>query len=847
MTNKLRQTPSATTTIRRLLAALLLGWVWLLAAPSARAQALDEISVQSDNGDAIIRIKFNVRIQYQRHAPVGTTDLVEIYFTLLGTDELLTRPVEETLISQAVDRVPGVTVTYPVQTGVKVKEITVRFTQRVALRVRPGSTNQTLDIVLPGLAPRPAAAAQPGAPAVERDRYAIVLQSVPLAQQSEIRPVPARFQDYTVFSSQTLKNGVLYYELDLGYFDTAAEAEKIRQSALRDFPDAQVFDVVQRKEQTLQQAAAQPPAPLAPAPVPPPAAAPAPATPAPPAVPETELDKQASALITKARESLAAGGNDVAINALNQLLLLPPNKFSQDAQELIGVARERAGDSARARQEYELYLRLFPTGDGATRVRQRLASLAPPEVAPGQPPTEVKPGEARVPTKSFSGGVSQYYYGGKSKVTSTFANVPTTVNEQTISNTTQSSLVTTADLSGRYRNESSDTRVVVRDTDQKSFIETAPSLNRLDAAYVDYRSIAHGFSVKLGRQTGVTGGLLGRFDGAIVGVDVAPKWRLNVVGGVPVDKIVDAKQRFEGINVEAQNLADHWGGDAFLINQTADGVVDRRAAGGEVRYFDQRKTLYSLLDYDVNYHALNAATVQGTYQLPDQTTFSLLYDNRKAPPLQTSNALIQSGCDTITQMETSICPSGNGPYTLDQIKTIAKSITAASKQYSLGVTRPLTAKWQASGDVRLTNVGPLPAIQVNSQLFPAQPGTGNVWTYDLQATGSNLYSKRDINVFTLTHLNGPVFRGNQFGYNNLIGILDNRMTLEPSINFYRQDDTQGNKLTRVSPGFRTTYKLLPRMSIEGDVSLEHSKTEGPTQSDTTTNTFYYVGYRYDLQ
>ena len=51
------------------------------------------------------------------------------------------------------------------------------------------------------------------------------------------------------------------------------------------------------------------------------------------------------------------------------------------AQELIGVARERAGDIEQARKEYELYLKLFPNGEGATRVRQRLASLAPPPEA----------------------------------------------------------------------------------------------------------------------------------------------------------------------------------------------------------------------------------------------------------------------------------------------------------------------------------------------------------------------------------------------------------------------------------------------------------------------------------
>src|SRR5258708_5286478 len=73
-------------------------------------------------------------------------------------------------------------------------------------------------------------------------------------------------------------------ERDLAYFDTKAEADKIRQSALRKFPEATVFDVIERKEQNLTKAAeapparppaapAAPPAPPLPLPAPPPEAA----------------------------------------------------------------------------------------------------------------------------------------------------------------------------------------------------------------------------------------------------------------------------------------------------------------------------------------------------------------------------------------------------------------------------------------------------------------------------------------------------------------------------------------------------------------------------------------------
>jgi hypothetical protein len=355
----------------------------------------------------------------------------------------------------------------------------------------------------------------------------------------------------------------------------------------------------------------------------------------------------------------------------------------------------------------------------------------------------------------------------------------------------------------------------------------------------------------------VTGGLIGRFDGAILGYDVSPQWRVNVVGGVPIDTLVNTSQHFEGINVEAQNLWEHWGGDAFFMNQMADGVTDRRAIGGDLRYFDASRTLYGMLDYDVSFQQLNAGTLQGTWQLPDQTTISMLLDARKAPELLTSNAAISCNATSITELEQQGCTALGTqfapPLTLDQVRQLSRLQTANSKQASLSVSRPFGERWQVSADVRLTNVGALPFIVVPSVVGgvsntnPAQAGTGNVYTYDLQTSATNLYSKRDINSFTFSRLSGPQFTGNQFSYSNLTGLLKNRITVEPALRYYTEDDANGNHLSRISPSVRFTYKVLTHLSIESQILYERAKNEGVTQNDKTNNTFYYIGYRYDLQ
>jgi hypothetical protein len=811
-----------------------------VAAGPALAQALDEIKLVDDGNDAVIQLRFNVRVQYQRHAPLDASDVLEIYFQLLGGDEALTRPIEETLSMAGRDPAPGASVLYPVQSGLPVKKVVVHLTRKATFRVRAGANNQLLEIVLPGMAAR--APAAPAAPVAEHDRFAIVLQSVPVEDRATLKAVPASMQDFSIFGSETTRDGHRYSELVLGYFDTQAAAAAVLARVTPDFPQARVIDVVARKEANLENAAQV---------VPPPAEAAAPsgaaaAAAAVAAVPDTELDKQGAELLAKAKSALIAGHNDEAINLLNRLLLLPPNKASQDAQELVGLARERSGDLAQARKEYELYLRLFPTGEGAVRVRQRLVSLVPPEPAPT---VAAKPPEKHEPRLSAGGSVSQYYYGGKQQVQTVFLGTPLTANQQTISNTTQSSIVTTVDLNGRYRTDTTDTRIVVRDNDQYSLISSSvPSLNRMDSAFVDFRDTAHGIGLKVGRQSGVTGGLVGRFDGVVASYDAASKVRVNGVIGVPVaqDQFVDNKQRFEGLSVEAQNLLEHWGGSGFLINQTADGQIDRRAVGGDLRYFDTTKTLYALVDYDLAFGVLNAATLQGTYQFPDQTSMSLLLDDRKAPTLLTSNGLLKLGCTTFAQYFAGQCTGASAPFTVDVLRQDALATTATSHQYSFDVSRPLGEHWQVSGNVRMTSVGALPTVTLNGQTFQGTSATGNVLGLSVQATGSNLYSRRDINVFSLTHLHSSTLTGNQLAVNNLNTFLEGRLTVEPNLSLYHETDTNGQALTRWGPGLHCSYKLSRRMSLDSTLSLEHSQNTGPTQNDTTNNIFYFVGYHYDL-
>ena len=61
-----------------------------------------------------------------------------------------------------------------------------------------------------------------------------------------------------------------------------------------------------------------------------------------------------------------------AIAKLRKVLSAPENSHSREAQERLGSAYQKTGDFAFARAQYEDYLKQYPEGEDAARVRQRL-------------------------------------------------------------------------------------------------------------------------------------------------------------------------------------------------------------------------------------------------------------------------------------------------------------------------------------------------------------------------------------------------------------------------------------------------------------------------------------------
>lgn len=546
-----------------------------------------------------------------------------------------------------------------------------------------------------------------------------------------------------------------------------------------------------------------------------------------------EIELEAKRLINSARDALVHSQIVLSIETLNQLLNLPPNGQSQPAQELIGEAREKNGEFAKARVEYELYLKLYPDAADAAQVKKRLAQL-PAEGAKLPRSTQKKIIEEKM---MVYGSVTQNYYKG---VLHTDATDTVSGTQSSWTGSDQSTLISSLDMTGRKRTEITDTRLVVRDDYNANFLRGQTSKNRLGSAYVEQSARDHSYLYRLGRQMGSAGGVLGRFDGAWLGYSLDPVWRVNGVIGSPVDFYNTAADRktFAGMSVDLTRLPDQWSGSGYLIQQRVRNVTDRQAIGIETHYFDMQRNYSGLLDYDTLFKAVNIATLQGNWTVASGGDYNLLVDHRKSPMLQISNALQSQTIQSIA----ALTQSG---VSTDTLRADAQTLTATSNLLMIGTTQPYSTHWRLGADFRILNTSGTGAVG----MLAAAPGSGNIYIYSAQAIGNSLLTENDMGMVSASYTSTQFYKGQSLGLNG-VEIMRQNWRLDMSLQYYAQsgDQTDSSRhQRRITPSIKLGYRLNDSVSLESEAGVENTHTSGATGSETKRRQYIYAGYRWDFR
>ena len=723
--------------LRPALLALTAAAFWAVAAQAQFADIrtvrfVDLIELSDHDDQADIAIRFNCSMRYVTHQPAAQGQQLRIQVRPQG--DCRVAPGAQ-LVSELPPLLGGASIINNVRTEADVPgQITLSFSFRKQEHfvIAQGADLRGLRVRLIDRA-RGRGKVMVNEPSGPVNSYAVNLESQPAAFRPEAVQQARDLLKTPIFLSQAEVDGVTWYRLRAGPFEKRADAERVLNQALAQYPRAWLAigddtATTQGGGESLPQVeriGSDPPLDAA------------------------TLNK----MVGEARSAMNAHDYPKAIALLTTLQRQPEFPQRASMQELLGLARERSGQLAHAKAEYQEYLRRYPNGEAADRVARRLATLQAASTA-----ARTGTGGSGVATRAWSleGGFGQTFRYDGTRLESTVApgtpgagTAPTSVSQSS------SSLYNDLDLLARRRGERFDVLARTSVTYSKNFSGTSPtsgndSMTRTNVASVEIDDRVYNVLARLGRQVQNFDGALGTFDGLFGSWQVRPDIGLNVMAGYPVEQTnlgVQTDRRFWALAVPYTPVGKHWDASVFYTQWSNDGFTDREAVGTQLRLLLPNSSLTGLVDYDIFYNSLNTAALLGTMQLPASWNVSFDVERRNAPVLTTRNALIGQPFSTLGELEQFYVSIG---LPADTVYQDARATTASSSSYSVTVSRPLGPRYQFSATVTAQELGATQGVGTN---VPATEATGLQSAFQAQLYGSNIWKEGDFSVYSVLYTN----------------------------------------------------------------------------------------------
>jgi len=553
----------------------------------------------------------------------------------------------------------------------------------------------------------------------------------------------------------------------------------------------------------------------------------------------------------EARAALRKNNPGAAIQLLTKILTYPENQYSAEAQELLGVARQKNGQLGEARAEYEDYIRRYPNGEQSERVRQRLSGIVTAKDESNAPLRMPNGGSVGMPTGKFTpsrettwtlvGSASAFYIRDDSFNSVRDPSVAPDPNADPDSHRVhQNEMLSSLDMTAAWNNDQTKGRIRFSGSEQNAFDSNSKSLAGIAALSVDTMVKDWDLRSVLGRQTLNTDGVLGRFDGALLSWRPLSMLRLDLVGGSPALSRFDLPFKddkyFYGAGV---GLGPFNGLETTLyaIEQRDRWLVDREAVGSDIRYFDENKFAFGNVDYDVHFQRLNAAIFSGSWILPDKSTIYGGADYRRTPYLSTWNALLNHPFTTLYDM---LKAQTNPP-----LQQLSLDQTPIYKSAMLGFSHPLTDKLQVSADATVVNLTqPIAAIGLDPSL--ATLPAGNEYYYSTQLIANNLVKDGDMYIAALRY--SQLATSNRFviDFNTRFPLTaDWRVSPRLRLGYAKG---RGNDLTEytVLPSILADYYWTKELSFEAEVGVQWTSTTQLGIRNRDTEVMAMIGVRYDF-
>ncbi|MEO0997880.1 MAG: SPOR domain-containing protein, partial [Pseudomonadota bacterium] len=538
-----------------------------------------------------------------------------------------------------------------------------------------------------------------------------------------------------------------------------------------------------------------------------------------------------------ARAALLAGGNREAVELYTAVLRVPDHEHRIRAREYLGVALERSGRRAEALAEYRAWLDEFTQSDDRARVQARLDGLANADAVPVAHDT-VERAPAGAASWEWLGGVSQYYR----------REVVQLVDDRE-SRLALSALYNFGDLmlvrhGERYELTARASGSYVYDDNAGDDEEAGEGW--VSEAYLAIEDAEWGVALAGGRQTHYGNGVLGRFDGLNGSYRWRPDMTFSAQVGVPLDSARYAANRdrllYAG-GVEWIGIRPGLDIELFALEQSVDGLSDRRALGGEIRYRAERSDWLGLIDYDPSFAVLNQALASVVWQASERIAVTAVYETGKRPFVALRNALAGQSVARISELRAT--------YTDGQLRTLALDRTPDASQGSLGISMPFGDRFRLNAAIAMRDIGATPA----SGGVTALPATGREWLLNANLVAASLFADGDLTQLRARQDTTRTFERSMLTLDVRLPFGE-RLRLNPIVSIgQRSWLADGSEQRLLEPALRAYYRVARRLLVEVEAGARWSDRELPAPvvdpfvpdgTEQLLGTYFNIGYRWEF-
>lgn len=771
--------------------------------------------VSGDDLNADIAISFNCKAQYLRHEPQGSGDHVRIYLDptgicngvspLVASSRALMRPINSDMASLSDLEYDGESAAGSVLTlsFSKAVDYTVEMSDisfELVVHVRPVTAQSTAAVERPIVDHRRIVQ-----PPIETADYAINLASFRRIPTIADAPGLVPESNQKLYYSEANVDGTTWYRLRLGSFSSADEASVALARLRAKFPDAWVGQV-DANDVTVEMIA------IADDEIPMPSSL-------------GEGATKVDLLMEEARQTLVAGDTSRAIQIYTKILQMPENSRQPEAQEYLALAREKNGQMAHAKAEYQRYLSKYPEGDGAARVSQRLAAL----LATGRQAGSASGGQSNGKIANRSDWRMQTFFSQYYRRDANQQNE----QEQIIS---QSALYSDVNFDARRRGERFDFSSRLSAGYRNDFLDEEVGTSndtRISYAYADLADAKTGWRGRLGRQSRNTGGVLGRFDGLNVGYQANERLLLNAVVGKPAYSAsdgVDSSRSFYGASLNFGPILENLDLGLFYIDQEIDGIQDRQAIGAEFRYFGTNQSLWGMVDYDLAFGELSSAFLQGSWRLPSRLSIHGVINRRGSPFLSTSNAIIGQPVASFDELAVIFSEA--------ELLQLSQDRTPFSTTFTVGLSYPISPKLQINADTSQSTIEETPA---SGGVLSTPGATYNYYSTSLIA--SSLFKEGDVTIFGARYSDSDTTKVVSLTVDSRYPV-GKSWRINPRLRVDRRQRLADSSYEWLyTPGLRIQYRRSQKLRIELEVGKQFSQRETVDADFDRESYFINLGYQ----